>query len=172
MKPKSIRRKVFKWTGLLTLLLLMVVFLLSGWWKFSVTWVRIPSVNLAGDFADTKWVQVSDGQIWFIRVTKKSEFVRDDVTWYVYSMNSPQWRIWGSYKKYVNVAHLGNDVWTEWCTDLCVPLWIPVCLVGLPTVVAWYRDRRFPPENCQACNYNLTGNTSGICPECGCATKA
>ncbi len=25
---------------------------------------------------------------------------------------------------------------------------------------------------CTNCGYNLTGNTSGICPECGCATKA
>ncbi len=35
------------------------------------------------------------------------------------------------------------------------------------------RVRRFvQPEECRTCGYDLTGNTSGICPECGCATKA
>ncbi len=27
--------------------------------------------------------------------------------------------------------------------------------------------RRFPPGHCQKCGYNLTGNVSGRCPECG-----
>jgi hypothetical protein len=27
--------------------------------------------------------------------------------------------------------------------------------------------RRHPPGHCQACGYNLTGNVSGVCPECG-----
>jgi hypothetical protein len=27
--------------------------------------------------------------------------------------------------------------------------------------------RRYPEGHCQTCGYNLTGNTSGICPECG-----
>ncbi|UCG17253.1 MAG: hypothetical protein JSV19_04320 [Phycisphaerales bacterium] len=26
---------------------------------------------------------------------------------------------------------------------------------------------RFSPGHCQSCGHNLTGNTSGICPECG-----
>ena len=31
----------------------------------------------------------------------------------------------------------------------------------------WDRRLRFPPGHCQRCAYNLTGNTSGVCPECG-----
>jgi hypothetical protein len=27
--------------------------------------------------------------------------------------------------------------------------------------------RRFVPGHCQKCGYNLTGNVSGVCPECG-----
>jgi hypothetical protein len=26
---------------------------------------------------------------------------------------------------------------------------------------------RYSPGHCQSCDYNLTGNVSGICPECG-----
>jgi hypothetical protein len=40
----------------------------------------------------------------------------------------------------------------------------------LPTwsVVRFLRRRgRIDPSVCPACNYNLTGNASGVCPECG-----
>ena len=37
-------------------------------------------------------------------------------------------------------------------------------VVGIPFRLA--RKRR-PPGHCQACGYNLTGNMSGTCPECG-----
>lgn len=50
---------------------------------------------------------------------------------------------------------------------LMVPLWIPFVLTAIPTVVAWRRDRRPPPGHCQKCGYDLTGNESGVCPECG-----
>ena len=49
-----------------------------------------------------------------------------------------------------------------------IPLWIPFAAVGAPTVVLWFLGRRRPkPGHCRRCGYNLTGNTSGICPECG-----
>jgi hypothetical protein len=49
-----------------------------------------------------------------------------------------------------------------------VPLWIPFVLVAVPTAVLWWRDRRrIPPGHCRKCGYNLTGNLSGVCPECG-----
>lgn len=31
----------------------------------------------------------------------------------------------------------------------------------------WLMRRKHPPGTCQACGYNLTGNVSGKCPECG-----
>ncbi|MCC6358656.1 MAG: hypothetical protein IT450_07930 [Phycisphaerales bacterium] len=32
----------------------------------------------------------------------------------------------------------------------------------------WWLDRRRPrPGCCSACGYDLTGNVSGTCPECG-----
>lgn len=48
------------------------------------------------------------------------------------------------------------------------PLWIPLLLLAMPTALLCRLDRRcIPPGHCQSCGYNLTGNTSGICPECG-----
>jgi len=51
---------------------------------------------------------------------------------------------------------------------LAVPLWLPVAALSLVTALFWYRDcRRFPAGHCRNCGYNLTGNVSGRCPECG-----
>lgn len=48
-----------------------------------------------------------------------------------------------------------------------VPLWLPFIVVAVPTTILWRRDRRIPPTHCQNCGYDLTGNVSGRCPECG-----
>ncbi len=48
-----------------------------------------------------------------------------------------------------------------------IPLWIPFLIVAIPTLLLWRRDRRPPANHCQSCGYNLTGNVSGVCPECG-----
>ena len=48
-----------------------------------------------------------------------------------------------------------------------VPLWLPFIAVTVPTAVFWWIDpRRYPEGHCP-CGYNLTGNVSGTCPECG-----
>jgi hypothetical protein len=54
-------------------------------------------------------------------------------------------------------------------TVIVVPLWIPG-VVGLGYF--WFllrRRRRICPGHCPTCEYDLTGNMSGICPECGTA---
>lgn len=51
-----------------------------------------------------------------------------------------------------------------------VPLWMLFLLVVLPTAYLFWSNRRhLPPGHCQRCGYNLTGNVSGTCPECGSA---
>jgi hypothetical protein len=52
--------------------------------------------------------------------------------------------------------------------DLNLQLWILFMIAVIPTGVLWYVDRRrIPPGHCRKCGYNLTGNVSGVCPECG-----
>jgi len=50
-----------------------------------------------------------------------------------------------------------------------VPHWLVVILTAvLPAVFVWRSWRRPSGQaRCSTCDYNLTGNTSGVCPECG-----
>jgi hypothetical protein len=54
--------------------------------------------------------------------------------------------------------------------DIRFPLWIWPPIWGLLAALSWRRwvvvRRRLRP-GCNACGYDLTGNTSGQCPECG-----
>lgn len=53
-------------------------------------------------------------------------------------------------------------------TSCIIPLWIPFLIAAIPTALLFYGYRRRPgPGCCQACAYDLTGNVSGVCPECG-----
>ena len=52
-----------------------------------------------------------------------------------------------------------------------VPLWFPCAITAiLPALWRYRRGRRLRSDgmpHCAKCAYNLTGNVSGICPECG-----
>ncbi len=52
---------------------------------------------------------------------------------------------------------------------LRLPFWLLVIAVLIPTAILWRRDRRPRKGDCQYCGYNLTGNESGVCPECATA---
>ena len=48
--------------------------------------------------------------------------------------------------------------------------WVRICLF-LPLIgfvlLAILPKGNYPPGHCENCGYNLTGNVSGVCPECG-----
>ena len=47
------------------------------------------------------------------------------------------------------------------------PLYALFASVAIPTLLAWRFWPKPPkPGHCR-CGYNLKGNTSGVCPECG-----
>jgi hypothetical protein len=57
--------------------------------------------------------------------------------------------------------------WTA--TAVTVPCWSLLLLASVPTAFGWWSGRRFPSGHCPTCGYDLTGNVSGVCPECGTA---
>lgn len=54
-----------------------------------------------------------------------------------------------------------------------IPYALIVAACGLLTVLTWWLTRRrMRPGCCARCGYDLTGNRSGVCPECGTPTPA
>jgi hypothetical protein len=64
----------------------------------------------------------------------------------------------------------GLILWNSWYfsgTSLEVPLYAVFAAVAVPTLLAWrFWPKPIKPGHCR-CGYDLTGNTSGVCPECG-----
>ena len=59
-------------------------------------------------------------------------------------------------------------------TAVEIPMWMPCGILSIfvlwlwhPNIAALVRKFRTPIGYCRGCGYNLTGNTSGRCPECG-----
>lgn len=56
----------------------------------------------------------------------------------------------------------GAGFWT-----IEVPLWIMFLLFAIPSARVFRRHHHLPPHCCPSCLYDLTGNTSGVCPDAG-----
>jgi len=59
--------------------------------------------------------------------------------------------------------------WKRRNPALVIPLWIILLAFAAPTAYLWRRSwrRGIPGKACASCGYDLTGNVSGVCPECG-----
>ncbi len=143
MGPKPSRtRRVAKWTGVAACVVIAVAWMIS---------LR-PVGGLSGYGWPNLMVAVSNGEIRLIRGLPfrgpvHSNRFEPGVVWL------PHWRF-------------DMNARTQFIT---LPLWLPFLLTAIPTVILWRRDRRIPPGHCQRCGYDLTGNVSGRCPECGSA---
>ncbi len=69
----------------------------------------------------------------------------------------------------VFVLSYSRNMWTR--TDsISTPLAVHVVVFAiLPAIwfLKWNRRRKLDPTACSSCGYDLTGNESGVCPECG-----
>lgn len=97
------------------------------------------------------------------------------LTWYGTSIHPVGWRSGPCDLPWNDIASYGF-VWPQLDPDLTytyvvIPLWLLLLTALILTVFLWYRDRRrVPVGHCRKCGYDLTGNVSGLCPECGTAT--
>jgi hypothetical protein len=67
-----------------------------------------------------------------------------------------------------------NDTGVLAGCGLILPYWFFVVVAGVIPAI-WLRkhlNKRYREGGCEACGYNLTANTSGVCPECGTALPA
>ena len=65
-------------------------------------------------------------------------------------------------------------LWEFGPNTLQLPLSVVFAATFVPTLFFWLwaLRRRVPQGHCRTCGYDLTGNTSGICPECGTAIES
>lgn len=55
---------------------------------------------------------------------------------------------------------------------ILLPLWLPTVVFATCPLLGWLSHRRrlrrrHASGRCRMCGYNLTGNLTGVCPECG-----
>jgi hypothetical protein len=80
----------------------------------------------------------------------------------------------------LGIEFAGSWVGKSSLVNLFIPFWMLAGATALPPIISlrrWLKRRglrgRERAGRCAVCGYNLTGNTSGTCPECGaaCATR-
>jgi predicted Zn-ribbon and HTH transcriptional regulator len=148
--------RILKWAGLVVSLVILLAWAVSLplRWLYANDDVRTPPSLVVGlqagqllcsHYEDCDWHQNKRIMGW--RVNRGSKAPKWD------------WRFRRSGTK-------GSGQGYYW--GIAVPLWAPFLIFAVPTGILWWRDRRrIPPGHCQSCGYNLTGNVSGVCPECG-----
>lgn len=138
-----------KWGGAVVTVLLLVVWVGSGWWS--------AVAYRAYDFVGS----VSGGRIAF------SYWGPHPVPWKELKLASG-----------LNRQPVPFEWWFEWTSDkslgppltrltVAVPIWSLVLLVGGLTTWLWRCDRRHVPGFCAKCGYDLRGTDHAACPECG-----
>lgn len=74
------------------------------------------------------------------------------------------WEFERTWRRLMAVPRLGRTVSFR---GIWIPGWVFVITMALPAALLWYRELRYTPGRCHNCRYNLHGNQTGICPECG-----
>jgi hypothetical protein len=84
---------------------------------------------------------------------------------------------WFDFFWYLEKYEPGDPALMEAKFSLALPYWVPFLFFAILPGARWFlwrrtRRCRLAIGKCKKCGYNLTGNISGICPECGTAIAA
>ena len=148
MKSRPRPRRIAKWTGLIACVLIVVAWAgvtSRGW---GVAWYSKESFIVFGDGHLVVERFLASGQpdfgFWHWGVLQTGQLR--------YGFRWPQVQGLSSFRRW----------------RVFLPLWLPLLVIAIPSALLWHRDRRrIPPGHCQQCGYDLTGNESGVCSECG-----
>jgi hypothetical protein len=153
-------RNVLKWTGTCLCVLVLILAGVNLWW--GVGWASPRMDVCLGSSCGCltvawtnhglgTWVGMGTGPGWSVQRVNNS--------W-------TDLRGWGEF------ATLPRCYGAAWpMRYVTLPLWIVLLLAGVPAALLWWQDpRRIPLGHCR-CGYDLTGNVSGHCPECGTAVE-
>ena len=154
MRRRSRTRRIVKWLARATAGLLGGIWLWSGWY----------AVGYSQDtYSFPSWeVWLAHGCVTYTRYTVYD--VTGPERWGLESVGVPGLSL--SLPSVHRHAKMGH-IWTTYT----VPIWPLIALVAILSGLLWRRDRPPPIGYCPKCGYNLTGNVSGRCPECGALVK-
>jgi len=170
------KRWLLNITTVLSLLLLLaaVGLWVDSYWSIRTVWFLGPSKELVAQSADGNcyFELEAYSNHWNVMHIDfgKTELILDDSTNLQQSGNLDWDAIGfgiGSWKGRNFGGPMSNY-------GIMVPLWFLTLIFAiLPAIwlFKWNKRRKLSPNACPACGYDLTGNESGVCPECG-ATKA
>ena len=158
--------------SLLSLLLLIaavVLWIRCRWWQETLAHVSLDGTS------EIRWqIESANGEFSIVRMTGDRKmffgdtpgwsFIRDDM---VIRRGQYIMRVSGSGQYSFFISYAGQIH----SKGVALPYWIIILLTAIAPGF-WLRAeisrrRRMRTGLCQSCGYNLTGNTSGVCPECG-----
>lgn len=175
MNPTKCKRTILRWMGLAVLLSIVSL------WGLSVPWIwtfqrhgplyRVDQPNTLDDPSPITFDTLGRPSIWghayqmhlavilrngwfIVRYQRELSIQPPGIEWKVTRNPVPR-PAWGMPQK---VAF-----------DSYLPLWLPSVLAAIPTGLLWFlgSSPSSPKPRCRSCGYDLTGNESGTCPECG-----
>lgn len=163
--PSSRCRRVVKWSSGAISVLILATWVVSLLWCFS--WNSRRQIFILGGILRIELHALSQAEFdqrtsnWPKNIPMPRTLQIHKVTSAMSSTHKFGFRLPLTHTRYWN-----NGRFYSWAVQ--IPLWIPLLLTILPTAWIWYSDRRrVQPGHCPRCRYDLTGNTSGICSECG-----
>jgi hypothetical protein len=147
--------RVLKCLGLIACLLIVQAGIVSAFGELTYRTGASPSP--AGSVARPPYtflLRLADGEL-LLLYSEDGPSKGEKLGWELRPNSNPRW---GDFQLVIGFL---DDSW------LSLPLWIPLVIIAIPTAFLFWRDRRIPLGQCQKCRYDLTGNVSGVCPECG-----
>ena len=152
MKRSGMIRKILRWGSLSVFLLVGVAWLASTRWQVWYAWsLKI----LMSD--DAQLLGIADGGVIYRSF--------HCIGYEEYIIGSPGWHwAWGSgdfgfHKRRIESGEFRYSAW--------IPMWPIVAGMSIPMLVTWVWPQKRIPGTCRTCGYDLTGNVSGQCSECG-----
>ena len=96
----------------------------------------------------------------------KQWFIADEAIFHEFILSDD--RVYGFGVKLIHEENYTRRI------SLSTPIWFLILVFAiLPTIwlIKWNKRRKLGPNACPACGYDLTGNETGECPECGHASE-
>lgn len=140
-------REIAKWTSATGSLILLAIWILaSSWYVEYYDWT-----------GKTKYCAVFERNGIAVLASTDNSITRarNGTGWRVHKTDRPETH-WPKVR--FNSPLKGVSVW--------IPLWCMILPLLLVSILTWRGKQKTQPC-CPKCEYDLTGNISGVCPECG-----